>query len=85
MGTSMIGGYLKKAALACAAVVVATGLAAGVAQAADATGKGFDDIIKRGKLIVGVSLSTLYAYVDSKGQPRPRAADLLKKRAVAAK
>lgn len=34
---------------------------------------------------LGVSLSTLYAYVDSKGQPRPRAADLLKKRSVAAK
>lgn len=26
---------------------------------------------------VGVSLSTLYAYVDARGQPRPRAAELL--------
>ena len=34
---------------------------------------------------LGVSLSTLYAYGDRKGQPRPRAADLLKKRSVAAK
>ena len=29
---------------------------------------------------LGVSLSTLYAYVDSRGQPRPRAAELLAKR-----
>ncbi|WP_054310133.1 recombinase family protein [Mesorhizobium sp. 1M-11] len=34
---------------------------------------------------LGVSLSTLYAYVDSKGQARPRAADLLKKRSVTTK
>ena len=29
---------------------------------------------------LGVSLSTLYAYVDARGQPRPRAAELLVKR-----
>lgn len=29
---------------------------------------------------LGVSLSTLYAYVDAKGQPRPRAVELLGKR-----
>jgi DNA invertase Pin-like site-specific DNA recombinase len=31
---------------------------------------------------LGVSLSTLYAYVDAKGQPRERAAELLGKRGV---
>jgi hypothetical protein len=31
---------------------------------------------------LGVSLSTLYAYVDATGQPRERAAELLGKRAV---
>ena len=30
---------------------------------------------------VGVSLSTVYAYVDAKGQPRKQAAELLGKRA----
>ena len=29
---------------------------------------------------LGVSLSTLYAYVDARGQPRPRAAELLAKK-----
>ena len=33
---------------------------------------------------LGVSLSTLYAYVDAKGQPRERAAGLLGKRGVTA-
>src|SRR5208282_3340359 len=31
---------------------------------------------------LGVSLSTLYAYVDAKGEPRPRAAELLGKRSI---
>ena len=31
---------------------------------------------------LGVSLSTLYAYVDPKGEPRPRAAELLGKRSI---
>ena len=30
---------------------------------------------------LGISLSTLYAYVDAQGQPRPRSAELLGKRA----
>lgn len=34
---------------------------------------------------LGVSLSTLYAYVDSKGQPRPRAVKLLKRTGPATK
>lgn len=70
MGMSVIGGYLKKAAVVCAAAVMVTGLAAGVAQAADATGKAFDDIIKRGKLIVGISLSTPpYGMTDGNMKP----------------
>ena len=32
---------------------------------------------------LGVSLSTVYAYVDPKGRPRERAAELLGKRGVA--
>ena len=31
---------------------------------------------------LGVSVSTLYAYVDAKGQPRERASELLGKRGV---
>ena len=33
-------------------------------------------------LQLGVSVSTLYAYVDAKGQPRERASELLGKRGV---
>ena len=32
---------------------------------------------------LGVSLSTLYAYVDARGRPRERASELLGKRRVA--
>ena len=31
---------------------------------------------------LGISVSTLYAYVDAKGQPRERASELLGKRAA---
>jgi DNA invertase Pin-like site-specific DNA recombinase len=31
---------------------------------------------------LGVSLSTLYAYVDAKGEPRPRGVELLGKRSI---
>ncbi len=31
---------------------------------------------------LGISLSTLYAYVDAQGQPRARSAELLGKRAA---
>ena len=31
---------------------------------------------------LGVKVSTLYAYVDPKGEPRPRAVELLGKRSI---
>ena len=52
----------------------------GVPQAAVAQEALLDDVAAQ----LGVSLSTLYAYVDAKGQPRERAAGLLGKRGVTA-